>query len=123
LSRPRKRIFSTDVQVISSGVSALHALSFRVPFWAVWLVSSGSLRGSSDTRTRLIVGASMVWLSVLLTWVGVRWFCAGIGWVRTGFVPTSAPASFLVLRIFRQRIGEYERGHREIPLATAALRH
>src|SRR5215207_9032625 len=48
------RIFSSDPEVISSGVSALHALSFALPFWAVWFVSSGSLRGSGDTRTPLI---------------------------------------------------------------------
>jgi multidrug resistance protein, MATE family len=117
------RIFSSDPEVISSGVSALHALSFALPFWAVWFVSSGSLRGSGDTRTPLIVGASTMWLSVLLAWIGVRWFDAGMGWVWTGFVLTSAPASILMWWMFRQRIGEYERGRRELPVATAATQH
>jgi multidrug resistance protein, MATE family len=115
------RIFSSDLDVISSGVSALHALSLALPFWAVWFVSSGSLRGSGDTRTPLIVGASTMWLSVLLAWIGVRWFEAGMGWVWTGFVLTSAPASMLVWWIFRQRISDYERGRRELPEVTAAL--
>ena len=44
------RIFSTDPEVIWAGVSALHALSFALPFWAIWFVSSGSLRGSGDAR-------------------------------------------------------------------------
>jgi multidrug resistance protein, MATE family len=117
------RIFSSDAEVISSGVSALHALSFALPFWAVWFVSSGSLRGSGDTRTPLIVGASTMWLSVFLAWVGVRWFDAGMGWVWTGFVLTSAPASILMWWIFRQRIGEYERGRRVLPMAKVDLRH
>ncbi len=117
------RIFSSDPEVISSGVSALHALSFALPFWAVWFVSSGSLRGSGDTRTPLIIGASTMWLSVLLAWIGVRWFDAGMGWVWTSFVLTSAPASILVWRMFRQRIGEYELGRRELPLTTAAPAH
>ena len=116
------RIFSSDPEVISSGVSALHALSVALPFWAVWFVSSGSLRGSGDTRTPLVVGALTMWLSVFLAWVGVRWFDAGMGWVWTGFVLTSAPAAFFVWWIFRQRIGEYERGRRELPVTTAALR-
>jgi Na+-driven multidrug efflux pump len=90
------RISWSDSEVISSGVSALHALSFTLPFWAVWFVSSGSLRGSGDTRTPFIVGASTMWLLVFLAWVGVRWFDAGMGWVWTGFLLTSAPASFLV---------------------------
>jgi MATE family multidrug resistance protein len=115
------RIFSSDPEVVSSGVSALHALSFALPFWAVWFVSSGSLRGSGDTRTPLIVGASTMWLSVLLAWIGVRWFDAGMGWVWTGFVLTSAPAAVLVWWIFRQRIGEYERGRRGLPEVAAGL--
>jgi MATE family multidrug resistance protein len=117
------RIFSSDPEVIWSGVSALHALSFALPFWAVWFVSSGSLRGSGDTRTPLIVGASTMWLSVFLAWIGVRWFDAGMGWVWTGFVLTSAPASILVWWIFRQRITDYERGRRELPEVTTALGH
>ena len=117
------RIYSSDSEVISSGVSALHALSFALPFWAVWFVSSGSLRGSGDTRTPLIVGASTMWLSVLIAWIGVRWFDAGMGWVWTGFVLTSAPASLLAWWLFRQRIGEYERGRRELPEVTAAVQH
>ena len=56
-----------------------------------------------------------MWLSVLLAWFGVRWFDAGMGWVWTGFVLTSAPASILVWWIFRQRISDYERGRRELP--------
>jgi multidrug resistance protein, MATE family len=115
------QIFSSDWEVISSGVSALHALSLALPFWAVWFVSSGSLRGSGDTRTPLIVGASTMWLSVLLAWIGVRWFDAGMGWVWTGFVVTSAPASILVWWIFRQRVTDYERGRRELPEVTTAL--
>ena len=121
-SEPLMRIFSSDPEVTSPGVSALHAFSFALPFWAVWFVSSGSLRGSGDTRTPLVVGALTMWLSVFLAWVGVRWFDAGMGWVWTGFVLTSAPAAFVVWWIFRQRIGEYERGRRELPVTTAALR-
>ncbi len=117
------RIFSSDPEVISSGVSALRALSFALPFWAIWFVSSGSLRGSGDTRTPLIVGASTMWLSVLLAWIGVRWFDAGMGWVWTGFVLTSAPASALVWWMFRQRVEDYERGRRELPELTIAVRH
>jgi putative MATE family efflux protein len=123
LSERLMRIFSSDPEVVSSGVSALHALSFALPFWAVWFVSSGSLRGSGDTRTPLIVGASTMWLSVLLAWIGVRWFDAGMGWVWTAFVLTSAPASILMWWIFRQRIGDYERGRRELPTLNSAPAH
>jgi MATE family multidrug resistance protein len=52
------QIFLSDPEVVASGVGALHALSVALPFWAVWFVSSGSLRGSGDTPTPLIAGAS-----------------------------------------------------------------
>ena len=117
------RIFSSYPEVIQAGVSALHALSFALPFWAVWFVSSGSLRGSGDTRTPLIIGASTMWLSVLLAWIGVRWFDAGMGWVWSGFVVTSAPASRVRWWIFRQRISDYERGRRDLPELSSALGH
>src|SRR5215210_7532974 len=67
-------VFTADPEVIGAGVDALRALGFALPFWAVWFVSSGALRGSGDTRTPLIIGASMMWLSVLLAWLGVDWF-------------------------------------------------
>ena len=117
------RIFSSDQAVVAAGVSALHALSVALPFWAIWFVSSGSLRGSGDTRTPLIIGASTMWLSVLLAWIGVRFFGAGMGWVWSAFVLTSAPASFLMLWIFRERITDYERGRRDLPELHAAPLH
>ncbi|MDQ3225962.1 MAG: MATE family efflux transporter, partial [Chloroflexota bacterium] len=116
-------IFSSDPVVIGSGVSALHALSFALPFWAVWFVSSGSLRGSGDTRTPLIIGASTMWLSVLLAWIGVRFFDAGMGWVWSCFVVTSTPASLLMWWIFRRRVGDYEAGRRALPSGTPSYSH
>jgi Na+-driven multidrug efflux pump len=117
------RIFSADPAVIASGVSALRALSFALPFWAIWFVSSGSLRGSGDTRTPLIIGASTMWLSVLLAFIGVRWFDAGLGWVWLAFVLTSAPASLLMWWIFRQRVTNYESGKRALPPPAPSFSH
>jgi Na+-driven multidrug efflux pump len=109
--------------VIESGVGALHALSIALPFWAIWFVSSGSLRGSGDTRTPLIVGASSMWLAVLLAWIGVKFYGAGLGWVWSAFVITTSPAAFLMWWIFRQRVTDYERGRRELPELNATPAH
>ena len=117
------RIFSADAAVVAEGVSALRALSVALPFWAIWFVSSGSLRGSGDTRTPLIVGASTIWLSVILAWIGVRWFDGGMGWVWSAFVITSAPASVLMFRFVRNRIAEYEHGRRALPEIAPATGH
>jgi hypothetical protein len=48
-----------------------------------------------------------MWLSVLLGWVGVRWFGSGMGWVWTGFDLSSALASFPVWSIYAKRIDEW----------------
>jgi Na+-driven multidrug efflux pump len=61
------RVLSSDGRS-SHRARAPHALSFALRFWAVWFVSSGSLRCGADTRIPLVVGASTMWLSVLLAW-------------------------------------------------------
>ncbi len=116
-------IFSADPVVIAAGSGALRALSIALPFWSLWFVSSGSLRGSGDTRTPLLIGASTMWLSVLIAWVAVRWFGGGLGMVWLAFVVTTAPASILMWWAYRRRIGEYERGQREFPAVGAAMGH
>lgn len=120
---PVMRLFSDDPPVIDAGVAALRALALSLPFWAVWFVSSGALRGSGDTRTPLLIGASTVWLSVLLAWVGVRWFDLGLGWVWTAFGITTVPASLLMLWIFRRRVASYESGRRPLPVVAPELAH
>lgn len=116
-------IFSSDPEVITAGVSALRALSFALPFWAIWFVSSGSLRGSGDTRTPLLIGASTMWLSVLLAWIGVRWFGGGLGWVWIAFVLTTTPAALLMWWMFRRRIDDYITGRRKLPTVDVSFAH
>ncbi len=116
-------IFSADPEVVSSGVAALRALSLALPFWALWFVSSGGLRGSGDTRTPLIIGASTMWVSVLIAWIAVRWFDGGLGWVWLAFVVTTSPAAVVMAWAFRRRIKEFEEGRRELPDVGAAGSH
>ncbi|MCD6028488.1 MAG: efflux family protein [Thermomicrobiales bacterium] len=116
-------IFSGDPLVIGAGASALKALSIALPFWALWFVSSGSLRGSGDTRTPLVIGASTMWLSVLIAWVAVTRFGGGLGMIWLSFVLTTAPASLLMWWAYRRRIGEYERGRRAFPEVGAVAAH
>jgi MATE family multidrug resistance protein len=116
-------IFSGDPLVIGAGASALKALSIALPFWALWFVSSGSLRGSGDTRTPLVIGASTMWLSVLIAWIAVTRFGGGLGMIWLSFVLTTAPASLLMWWAYRRRIGEYERGRRAFPEVGAVAAH
>ena len=101
-AEPVMTVFSSDPAVVSSGVNALRALSVALPFWALWFVASGGLRGSGDTRTPLVIGASTMWLSVLVAWVAVRWFDGGLGWICFSFVLTTSPASLPMWRAFRR---------------------
>jgi len=116
-------IFSSDPEVVAAGVSALHPLSLSLPFWAIWFVSAGSLRGCGDTRTPLIVGASSIWLSVFVSWIGVKWYDAGLGWVWTAFALTTVPASLLMWWLFRLRIDDYAHGRRDLPEVSGAIAH
>ena len=101
----------------------LKALSLALPFWALWFVSGGGLRGSGDTRTPLIIGASTMWLSVLFAWIFVRWFGGGLGLVWLAFVLTTLPASVLMGWAFLRRIRDFEEGRRELPDVGAAVSH
>lgn len=116
-------VFSADPAVIESGTSALRALSVALPFWGLWFVSSGSLRGSGDTRTPLLIGASTMWLSVLIAWIAVRWFDSGLGTVWFAFVLTTAPASLLMWWTYRRRIADFEHGRRDLPDLSASAGH
>ncbi len=123
LSERVMRVFSADPAVIAAGTSALRALSIALPFWALWFVSSGSLRGSGDTRTPLLIGASTMWLSVLIAWIAVRWFNAGLGTVWFAFVLTTGPAALLMWWAFRRRIADFEQGRRALPDPSAVASH
>jgi MATE family multidrug resistance protein len=116
-------LFSADPSVVASGVSALRALCLALPFWGIWFVSSGGLRGSGDTRTPLLIGASTMWLSVLLAWIAVRWFGGGLGWVWMSFVLTTSPASLLMWWAYRRRIRGFEQGRIEFPEPQAMVAH
>jgi multidrug resistance protein, MATE family len=116
-------VFSADPAVIAAGTDALRALSVALPFWGLWFVSSGSLRGSGDTRTPLLIGASTMWLSVLIAWIAVRWFGSGLGTVWFAFVLTTAPASLLAWWAYRRRIADFEQGRRDFPDLAAATGH
>jgi Na+-driven multidrug efflux pump len=116
-------IYSDDPAVIDAGVSALRALSLSLPFWAIWFVSGGGLRGSGDTRTPMVIGSATMWIAVLLSWVGVRWFDGGLGSVWTIFAITTVPPSLALWWVFRRRIGDYESGHRPLPEVSATPAH
>ena len=87
-------IFTDDPEVVAAGERALRALSIGLPFWAIWVVNGGALRGSGDTRTPMLMSATAVWLAVGLAWAWVRWFDGGLGGVWLTFFFTAPLAGF-----------------------------
>lgn len=104
LARPVMDAFSNDPEVIDAGVDALRALSIGLPFWAIWSVTGGALRGSGDTRTPMISSTIAVWLAVALSWVSVVVFDRGLGAVWLTFFVSAPIAAFYNLRVMRRRL-------------------
>ncbi|MCC6314856.1 MAG: MATE family efflux transporter [Thermomicrobiales bacterium] len=97
-------VFTQEPAVHDAGVAALRALSMSLPFWAVWSVAGGGLRGSGDTRTPMIVGALAVWSAVIIAFVGVRGFDFGLGAVWLTFLVTVPPAALANAVLMRRRL-------------------
>ncbi len=104
LARPVMDAFSNDPEVIDAGVNALRALSIGLPFWAIWAVNGGALRGSGDTRTPMISSTIAVWLAVVLAWVAVVILGLGLGAVWLTFFISAPIAAFYNLRALRRRL-------------------
>jgi putative MATE family efflux protein len=103
-ARPAMDVFSDDPGVIADGVRALWALSVGLPFWAIWFVCGGALRGCGDTRTPMIMSALSVWLAVGLAYGAVAWFGGGLGTVWLTFLLTAPIAAFGNLFVLRRRL-------------------
>lgn len=96
--------FTADPAVVDAGVDALRALSVGLPFWAVWAVNGGALRGSGDTRTPMIASAIAVWLAVGLAWAAVVVLDLGLGAVWLTFFISAPIAAWINLRALRRRL-------------------
>ena len=112
VARPAMRLFTDDPAVIEEGVAGLRSLSVGLPFWSLWFVTAGALRGSGDTRTPMITSAGSIWLAVGLAFAAVRWFDGGLGAVWLTFLlttPLAGGANWLVLRRRLRTHGGWDR--------------
>jgi putative MATE family efflux protein len=107
LANPIMRIFTDDPDVLRQGISGLRALSISLPFWGTWFVYGGALRGTGDTITPLVTEAVAVWSAVLLGFLSVHYFDAGLGTVWGMFIIVSPLAALVNSQRFRRRL---ERG-------------
>jgi Na+-driven multidrug efflux pump len=102
-------IFTNDREVLAIGTRGLRAIAASLPFWGLWFLTAGILRGSGDTRGPMIRGGLTIWTSVALAWIGVHLLDLGIGWVWLTFL-ISAPISGIGnIAAFRRRIDTLSR--------------
>lgn len=104
LARPVMSFFTDDPAVRDAGVNALHAISLSLPFWAMWSVNGGALRGLGDTRTPLVMSVITIWSAVGLAYVAVEWLDGGLGMVWLTFMLTSPLGAFGNWYFLRRRL-------------------
>src|SRR4029450_13244336 len=92
LARPVMEFFTDDRAVLDAGVNALHAISLSLPFWAIWSVNGGALRGLGDTRTPVVMSVITVWRA------------GGLGMVWLTFMFTSPLGAFGNWCVLRRRL-------------------
>lgn len=104
LAHPVMDFFTEDHAVVNAGVNALHAISLSLPFWAMWSVNAGALRGLGDTRTPLLMGIVTVWSAVGLAYLAVTLLDGGLGMVWLTFLVTSPIGAFGNWYVLRRRL-------------------
>lgn len=105
---PIMHLFTQQSDVVRIGAAGLRIVALTQPFWAVGMVQSGALRGTSDTRTPLLISTAGMWTTVLLVWLGLKFAGGGLVTVWGAFLitsPVTAAASWLR---FRHRVRELE---------------
>jgi Na+-driven multidrug efflux pump len=89
--------------VMEAGRMALLASGVSLPVWGLWLTTTGSLRGTGDTRSPMIRGVLGTWIAVALAWIGIHWLGFGAGWVWLAYVFTMPAVAIGNWRAFQRR--------------------
>lgn len=107
-AEPIMRLFTSQPEVAHIGAAGLRIVALTQPFWAVGMVQSGGLRGTSDTRYPLLISTIGMWTTVLLVWLGLGLFGGGLVTAWGAFLLTSPITSLLTWRRFRRRVGDLQ---------------
>jgi Na+-driven multidrug efflux pump len=107
-AEPIMLLFTKQADVVRIGADGLRIVALTQPFWAVGMVQSGALRGTSDTRTPLLISTVGMWTTVLVVWLGLRYVSGGLGMVWGAFLITSPITATVTWLCFRRRVRELE---------------
>lgn len=94
-------LFSSDPHVIALGAAGIRPMALTQPFWAIFFVQSGALRGTGNTGFPLRVNSSSIWASVIMGAIGVQLFGMGLDGVWGAFLLTAPISAFILWRKFR----------------------
>ena len=86
LARPVLNIFSDDAAVIDEGIVVMIVVGATLPFFGMWLLTTGALRGSGDTRSPMVRGVIATWLTVGLAWLAVTFLDLGMGGIWGAYI-------------------------------------
>ena len=108
-ARPILKVFSNDPAVIDEGMVVMIVVGATLPFFGMWLLTTGALRGSGDTHSPMIRGVLATWLTVGLATVSVVVFEGGMGWIWGSYIVALPIAIVGNWRAFRRRTTVVER--------------
>jgi putative MATE family efflux protein len=120
LAHPVLDFFSNDADVIDNGTRAIRAFALSLPFWGLWAVNGGALRGLGDTKTPLVASVVTVWSAVGLSWLAVEVFDQGLGTIWLMFLVTAPIGSLVNRTVLHRKLQEYrpveEKGPEALPV-------
>jgi multidrug resistance protein, MATE family len=119
-AEPLMRIFGDDPELIRSGAEAVRIVALVQILWALTFVYGGALRGTGDTRTPLIITSAMMWLAVLLGFLGMRFITPALYVVWGAFLITGPIEAWLFHRAWRRALPEEAAHHRQQALSVSA---
>ena len=107
---PIMYLFTDDPVVVEVGSVGLRVVAFAQPFWAIFFVQAGALRGLGNTQFPLLVNASSMWIAVGLAYLLIQTVSPSLGSVWGGFLIT-APITGAILwwRFQREIAGQSQR--------------
>ncbi|MEX1021473.1 MAG: MATE family efflux transporter, partial [Litorilinea sp.] len=97
-------LFSDDPAVIAMGAAGLRPVALAQPFWAVFFVQSGAMRGTGNTGFPLRVNSTSIWVSVIIGAIGIQFFGLGLEAVWGSFLITAPITAVILWRKFQSTI-------------------
>ncbi len=96
--------FTTDREVIASGGGALRMIALVQPFWGIFMVQSGALRGLGDTQFPMWSNTIGMWLNVSIAYLFMQLFDPYLALLWMSFSITSPFMAGLLVWRFRWSI-------------------